>query len=64
MFVYHNSRLVPIDAFGAFGTKIVLSIPLGPGQSIVLEIISRYHEFLSKVSLCCVDHVDLMTVEL
>ena len=48
MFVYHNSHLVPIDAFGAFSAKIVLSILLGPGQSIVLEITSSIMSFSAK----------------
>ena len=48
MFVYHDSHLVPIDAFGAFGTKIVLSILFGPGQSIVLEITSSITSFSEK----------------
>ena len=45
MFVYHNSHLVPIDAFGA---KILLSILLGPGWSIVLEITSSIMSFSAK----------------
>ena len=32
VFVYYDSCLVPIDAFGASGTKIVLGILLGPGS--------------------------------
>ena len=48
MFVYHDSCLVPIDAFGAFGAKIVLSVLLGPGQSIVLEITSSIMSFSAK----------------
>ena len=48
MFVYHDSHLVPIDAFGAFGTKIVLSILLGPGWSIVLEITFNIMSFSAK----------------
>ena len=48
MFVYHDICLVPIDAFGAFGTKIVLSILLGPGQSIVLDITSSIMSFSAK----------------
>ena len=61
VFVYHNSHLVPIDAFGAFGTKIVLSIMLGPGQSIVLEITSSIMSFSAKHLF--VNHVDLTMVE-
>ena len=48
MFVYHNSHLVPIDAFSAFGAKIVLSVLLGPGQSVVLEITSSIMSFSAK----------------
>ena len=63
MFVYHDSCLVPIDTFGAFGAKIVLSILLGPEQSVVLEITSSIMSFSAKQSLCCVDQVDLTMVE-
>ena len=51
VFVYHDSHLVPIDAFGAFGAfgaKIVLSNLLGPGWSIVLEITSSIMSFSAK----------------
>ena len=48
VFVYHDSHLVPIDAFGAFVTKIVLSILLGPGWSVVLEITSSIMSFSAK----------------
>ena len=53
VFVYHDSCLVPIDTFGAFSTKIVLSILLGPGWSVVLEITSSIMSFSAKC-LCVV----------
>ena len=48
LFVYHDSHLVPIDTFGAFGAKIVLSMLLGPGRSVVLEITSSIMSFSTK----------------
>ena len=48
MLVYNDFCLVLIDAFGAFGAKIVLSILLGPGWSIVLEITSSIMSFSEK----------------
>ena len=48
VFVYHDSHLVPIDAFGTFGAKIVLSVLLHPGQSVVLEITSSIMSFSAK----------------
>ena len=40
--------LIPIDAFGAFDTKIVLIVLLGPGQSIVLDITSSIMSLSAK----------------
>ena len=47
-----------------FGTKIVLSILLGPGQSVVLEITSSIMSFSAKHLFVVLIGVDLTMVEI